>query len=247
MSSENTEQKSLQMAHEGISHGVKTIELITADKEEIARFQEKVSKLHGGISVFIHPFFADVASTNGTTDDRYVTEDYAPKRDKFLSAALKHDLPFIVFEPEDTFEQLGDTLAQYGSGNCYSVKTELGSHRTVGGQQSWDMLTEILRGGNIDHVILGGMFLMTYKSEVSRAFDTGSIMRTFVENMPDLADQYPLASRWIKKDLAPVGCAGHAAIHFLNSGIDVALSPVATPSSGTSYIPKVMVPYEEEF
>lgn len=199
------------------------------------------------MSVFIHPFFADVASTQYTTDDRYVTEEYAPRRDTFIRAALKHDLPFIVFEPEDTFATIPDTFSKYGNGEIYSVKTEPASHRTVGGQQSWDKLTEILRGGNVDHVILGGMFLMTYKSEISRLFDTSSIMRTFVKNMPELAQQYPYASRWINDNLAPVGCVGHAAIHFLNSGIDVALSPIATPSGGTSYIPKVIAPYEEEF
>lgn len=232
---------------EHIGKGVECVELVTADQTELSEFNTRVSPLQGKLSVLVHPFYGVVSLPGSLDEHKFVTQDYIERRDQFLTAILKNDVPFVVFEPETTFTELPTNLGKYGNGKAYVVKTERSKHMPIGGEETWDRFIHILKDARIDHVVLGGMFLTTYKSEIAPYFDSSDIFRNFVRDMPALAEKYPRAARWLKEDLAPIGCVGHAAIHFLNSGIDVSLSSVATPTSGKGYFPMKLVPNDEDF
>lgn len=236
-----------KLTHETSKENVRCIELIHAQSEEFSEFRDRLVPSNGTVSVLIHPFYSDVEGTRLTTDHRYVTPEYIEKRDELLKERLSDNVPFLVFEPEKTYQQLSTHLSNYGEGKVYTVKTEWDKHMPIGGEESWGKIITILKDANINHIDLGGMFLLTYKSEIASYFDTGEVFREFVKNMPSLVEKYPKAAKWLKEDLAPIGCVGHAAIHFLNSGVDVSLSPVATPTSDGSHIHMEMAPYEEDF
>lgn len=226
--------------------GVTCVELITSDSDQIQDFNRKVQAINGILPVMVHPFFSDNPSRLAT-DHRFVTSEYLARRDRYLGACIKDDLPLVIFEQEDDFTKLPRRLEKFGTGTIYTVQTENNYPRALGGQSDWEKLIDILKHGGVELVILGGMYLTNFKSEIAPYMEPGEFVKKFTAKMKSYEEKYPKAARWLKKDLVPLGCVGGAAIHFLDAGIDVTLSTVATPSIGTSYFPMKLVPNDEDW
>jgi len=187
-------------------------------------FKFLVHKYHGKLHVLTHAFHEEEE-----INPYYPrAKDYLKKRDSFINACLKNEVPLLLFEK---FEDIGKLPQRIQTeGTIFRVATEDKAGWLFDHHQQWPVLVRILKDACVRHIIAGGQNMVFKKIPDSESI-VDPDYKKYILLFNEICRTSKYSKSWLERGIFPSECAGGISRLLAKAGFEVTLSPISSPDN----------------